>query len=47
MQFCELVQCGMMKLLRFASESIAGAFGIEQVIESAVMLFLGGLQSRK
>ncbi len=44
MQFCELVQCGLMKPRLFAAESIAGTFEIEPVIESGVALFLGGMK---
>ncbi len=44
MQFCELVQCGLMKPRLFAAESIAGTFEIELVIESGLALFLGGMK---
>jgi AcrR family transcriptional regulator len=44
MQFCELVQCGLMKPRLFASESIVGTFEVERVIESGLNLFLGGLR---
>ncbi len=44
MQFCELVQCGLMKPRLFAAESIAGTFEVEQVIESGLALFLGGMK---
>jgi AcrR family transcriptional regulator len=44
MQFCELVQCGLMKPRLFAAEAMAGTFEIEYVIESGVSLFLGGLK---
>lgn len=45
MQFTELVQCGLMKPRLFASENIAGKYEIEQVIESGVALFLGGMRA--
>ena len=46
MQFCELVQCGLMKPQLFAAESIAGAFKVEQVIKSGLALFLGGMKQQ-
>ena len=44
MQFCELVQCGLLKPRLFAAESIAGTYDVETVIQSGLAMFLGGMK---
>jgi AcrR family transcriptional regulator len=43
-QFIELMQCGLVKPRLFASESAYSAYTVENVIDSGIEVFLGGMR---